>query len=174
MVHVGDLVNPGTVLAVISANKQESNAVVLLPQNIVQYISRLSASTLSFSTQKLSLRPSYIATNATDGQLYAITYAIPSAYNDSLSDGGSIAVSLPLAQPTTQTADPAFFIPLDAVYQTQNSAYVYLQRNHRAKSQNVMLGNVFGDFVQVTSGIAPQNVVILSRDVIDGEEVTTK
>lgn len=71
-----------------------------------------------------------------------------------------------------ESIDP--FVPLDSVYQTVDSAYVYILKNGKAVSTKVDLGSVYGGYVEVLKGVTDGDHVILSRTVINGDSVRTE
>ncbi len=168
-VRVGEQVNPGTQLAEISSNDKHATAVVLVPQNIVENISKLDASTLHIGDKSYSVRPIFIASEATDGQLFAIAYAIPNSADSLVTDGTYLSVDVPIGSVNTLAAAP--FVPLDAVFQTQNSDYLLIMKNHRAVTRQVTLGSVFASFVAIVHGLTLGDQVITDRNVVVGDKV---
>jgi hypothetical protein len=65
------------------------------------------------------------------------------------------------------------FIPIDSVYQTEDSSYVFVVQNKKAVSKKIKLGAVTGRFVQVESGLTSGNNIILERNIVTGDQVTT-
>jgi multidrug efflux pump subunit AcrA (membrane-fusion protein) len=67
------------------------------------------------------------------------------------------------------------FIPIDSVYQTNEVAYVYLavdkKNYYQVNSRRVSLGEVYGDFVEVNSGLGSADKIVLDRSVIEGDKV---
>ncbi len=175
-VKVGQSVSPGTLLATIKANQGENSAVILVPSTIAKQVSSSEVTEFSIGTTKISLYPRYISSEATDGTLYSLIYSIPATYSASLTNATSVAARLPLGASSIITDELS--IPLDAVYQTQEKAYVYILHNEgekrTAKTVEVALGDVSGRFVQVLSGLSSTDVIILSRTVQDGDQVKTE
>ena len=62
----------------------------------------------------------------------------------------------------------SIYIPLDAIYQSETGAYVYLAVDNRAVVRSIELGEVIGSYVAVTSGLAHGDTIILDRTVLDG------
>lgn len=172
-VHVGELVNPGTELAIVTAKEDSAQtiAVVNVPQEIAQDISKLEPSDLYLNGKSYQIKPYYISTDATDGLLYSVFYTIPSEKNNLVTDGQYVSVDIPVG--TVNSGSTVPFIPIDAVYQTQDSNYVLLAVNGTAASRKVTLGNVFGSFVEVTSGLYSGDQVITDRNVIAGDKIST-
>lgn len=169
-VRPGQSVNPGTPIATVSQGEHAITAVATVPYAIAQGISADDMSTLTIGKKKLSIKPDYVSTDATDGQLYSIKYTIPLEYEKLLTDGQSVAVSIPVgADDSSLTSHP--FIPLDSVYQTQTEAFAYVINGEKATAKKVTLGNVFGRFVEVEQGLTRGDIVILTRNVVENDSV---
>ena len=72
-----------------------------------------------------------------DGNLYQIIFNLPDYLQGNLTDGEFITVELPIGADTTSGAFP--FVPLDSVFQTQDSAYLYVVDEDKAASRTVTL-----------------------------------
>jgi multidrug efflux pump subunit AcrA (membrane-fusion protein) len=173
-VKVGQAVTPGTVIASIRGNKDEASLVALVSQHMAQNISIVEPSTLMIENQKISLQPTYISKEPTEGTLHSVIYNVPSEYANALSNGSSVTVEMPMGADYASTERS--YIPLDAVYQTQDHSYVYtVDKNQEgspsAKTRRVKLGTVYGQFVEVIEGITTEDYVILNRNVLEGDVV---
>lgn len=169
-VRVGQAVSPGSPLVSISAYGDDPLTVVAtLPENLARQVSRLEASVIHIPTAPLSMTPRFISNDATHGQLYSVIYDIPDYLANKLTDNNYVQVDIPIGYPDTGSTLP--FIPLDSVFETQEHTYVFVLQVNKAEAKDVVLGNVYGRFVQVTSGLTSKDEVILDRSVISGEEV---
>jgi len=168
-VHVGQSVSPGTPIAAITGSGNVS-AVAKVPQAIAKSISQIDTSTLYFSSRTSQVLPRYISTEATDNQLYSVIYDIDSEFQSDLTNLEFITVEIPVGHSDTNSVIP--FIPLDSIFATQESAYVYVIKNEKAEAKNVVLGNVLGSEVEVKSGIADGDQIILNRNIVAGDPVT--
>ncbi len=171
-VRVGQAIAPGMPIALVSGTAQNNTAVIRVSEQFAKTISRYESSQLHIGNSTYDSVPSYISTEATDGQLYSVMYSIPNQYCDQLTDGSYISVSVPVGYPETGALVP--FVPLDAVVQTQDGAYLYVVEDGKAASRKVTLGVVYGGFVEVTEGLRNGDQVILNRNVIAGETITTQ
>jgi HlyD family secretion protein len=169
-VREGQLVNPGDEIATIASSEVETTAILLVPQAIAQVLSTDSPSQLTIHGKTIAAKPSHVATEATDGQLYAVRYEVPEDQQKYLTDGENIAVEIPMEN--NQNSSVAPLIPVDAVYQTQDNAFVLVAKNKKAESKNIKLGNIFGNYVEVLSGLSPSDQVILNRNVIAQDKIT--
>lgn len=168
-VTIGQQVNPGTPLITIYATSANVSAMALVPRNIAQSISRLESSNLSIGSHKFAAIPFFVSSQATDGQLYSIMYAIPDELQSKLTDQGFITVEIPIGHVDSNPIVP--FIPIDAVFQTQDESLVYVVKKNKAVSKKVTLGSVLGNNVEITSGLKDGDQIILNRNIIAGDKV---
>jgi len=171
-VKVGQAVQPGTSLLIL-AQPAEADPIVAMtyaPREIAQNVSMLEPSTIHFGAFTYDAFPSFITTDAIQGTLYGIYFPIPDNYSRFTTEKGYIDVEVPIGYYNTSSTMP--FIPLDAVYQSQSASYVFVVVKGKAVSRVVVLGPVFGRFVNVQSGLSAGDEVIVTRTVIDGDQVT--
>lgn len=170
-VKLGQQVAPGTPLITIAADESVTTARAFVPQSYAQAISATETSTLYISNKSLEVIPQFVSEEAVQGSLYMIKYLIPSDESGGLSDGNIIRLSLPVGPVESFTSMP--FVPLDAVYQTADSTYVFVVQNHKAQAKTISPGIVYGRFVRVESGLDAGDEIITDRNVISGEAVQT-
>ena len=170
-VHVGQLVNPGTLLATLSATDPEVTAVVSVPLEIAKTVSRMESSTLHIGNTAFSTIPRYISNEATDGQLYTILYSIPNNYWNDVVNAGFIAIDIPIGFANTGKTIP--FVPIDAIYQTQDQSYIFTLQHGKAASKSVVLGPVYGRFVQISSGLSDGDEIITDRTVVADDVISS-
>ncbi|MBI2443445.1 MAG: HlyD family efflux transporter periplasmic adaptor subunit [Candidatus Levybacteria bacterium] len=168
-VRPGQTVAPGTPLAIVSQSDHAISVVATLPYEIAKGVTTSSESQLTIRKKTVSLRPVHVSTDATDGQLYSIRYQLPVDFEKDVTDKESILISLPVSYADTTQTVP--FVPLDSVYQTQEAAFIYTAENGKAVAKEITLGEVFGRFVSVTSGLAFGDEVILSRNVVENDRI---
>lgn len=167
-----DTVTPGTPLMVISQTESDSDpitAVAFVSKNIANNASRLEESILHIENETIKATPSYVSTEAIQGGLYAVYFSIPDTLNKKLTQDGYITIDIPIGHADTSSISP--FIPIDAVYQTRTNAYIFVNDHGVAKSREVTLGQVFGKFVAVDSGVNDKDAVIVNRNVIEDDKV---
>lgn len=169
-VRPGQSVNPGTPIALVSQTEHSITALAAVPYGTAQNIAPNQKSIITIGKKKVSLVPSYVSTDATEGQLYSVKYEIPLEYEQMVTDGQIVSVSIPVGTDTT-TNNAVPFVPLDSVYQTQSEAFVYVVEGGKARAKKVVLGEVFGRSVVVESGLRTGDIVILSRNVIENDKV---
>lgn len=173
-VKVGQAVQPGTPLVLFSQAVEDDPivAIAYVPKRIKDAVSTIEPSVLSFDNTSYEAYPSFVSQEAIQGNLYGIYYPIPDTFNRDLTDKGHITVSIPIGSYDTSAVIP--FIPIDAVYQSQTNAYVFLNKNSIATDQIVTLGTVYGSYVEVKSGITSGDEIILDRNIITGDYVQIK
>jgi len=170
-VKVGEAVNPGTPLVQLSQTIEEDPivAIAYVPREIAQSTTYSQPSILTIGNFTYDTYPSYITQDAIKGQLYGIYFPIPDNYNQYVTEDGYISVTIPVGYANTSASIP--FIPIDSVYQTQDSASIFVVENEKAVSRTVTLGPVLGRYVEVTSGLAAGDIIILDRTVVDGDAI---
>lgn len=176
-VKVGQSVSPGTLIATIKADQGQNTAVVLLTREIAAKVSKVDESLFVIGGKKVGVLPRFVSTEATDGSLYSVLYALPTSVGTSLTNGTSIEVLIPMGSKKIVTDD--LYIPLDSVYQTQENSYVYVVdtnqgKEEKAKVKEIEVGEVSGSYVKVASGLSASDIVIVSRNVQQGERVRTE
>ncbi len=167
-VQVGENVNPGTVIATIASSNVTSTAILRAPQQIAESISRVEPTIFYIKNKKIAVVPTYVSVVATDGQLYSIIYNLPSGVAG-LTDNEYIKADVPVGYAASDGANP--FVPIDSVYESQNESTVYLLKNNKAIAQVVTIGDVYGDYVSVLSGLHDGDRLILNRNIIAGDTV---
>lgn len=168
-VNQGQAINPGTTIAVIKANNKATTAVVTIPENIAKTISHIEPSIIHLGDKTINELPRFVSTEATDGSNYTAIYDIPEENQKDLTNTGYITIDVPLGGADTDSTIP--FIPIDSVYQSEDSSYIYIIKNGKAQSRNINLGNIFGRFVQVKQGLHDGDQVITNRNIIAGDNI---
>ena len=62
-------------------------------------------------------------------------------------------------------------VPIDAVTQTSQGSFLFVVEDGKAKTKEVSLGNLFGQYVMVYGGLSDEDKVIIDRHVLDGDQV---
>ena len=172
-VKIGQSVNPGTPLAVLSGDRQKAvvTAVAYIPQEIANKISKLEESVVRLSSgDSFKAQPVYISKDTVNGSLSAVYFNIPDKFYDKVTEKGYVNVALPIGYFDSGTTIP--YIPIDAVYQTNDKNYVFTEKDGIAESTLVELGDVFGSFVEIKKGLNTGDKVIKNRNIISGDHVS--
>lgn len=164
----GQYVNPGAPLVLLHG-AQTLKVVAKVPANIARQASYIEPANIYVNGRVFKETPAYISTEATDGNLYAIIYSLPEEFQNKLTDRTFIEIDIPIGYPDTTSAVP--FVPIDAVFQSDQQVYLFVSVNKKARVRAIKLGDVVGEYVQVESGLTSGDHVILDRNVIDGENV---
>jgi multidrug resistance efflux pump len=95
-VKIGQAVNPGTPLIVISQDVADDPIVGIayVPRDIAQKVSFFEPSKLTIGNVTYESYPSYVTQDAIKGTLYGVYYPIPDMYNKMLTDTGYMNVEL--------------------------------------------------------------------------------
>jgi multidrug efflux pump subunit AcrA (membrane-fusion protein) len=174
-VQLGQSVSPGTLLASLTCDQNTATAVVTVSDQLAKSISRIERSTLRLNNQTITVLPRSISQEPTEGTLHTILFAIPDEVGAALTNGSIYPIQVPIGAIHATSSDP--FVPIDALYQTQTDAYVYVaspsaNSTSVASSKKVTIGTVFGEFIEVLTGLKDSDQVILNRNVIEGDLVT--
>lgn len=165
-------VGQGTALIILSQTEQDKpiTAVAFVSSDVAKRVSRIEPSTLHIG-DKISYTsiPSFVSTEAVQGTLYAVYYGIPEQYSKDVVSEGFISVDMPIGMADTTMI--ATYVPLDAVYQTREKAYVFIVNDGMAKSADIQLGQVYGDSVEIISGLKNGDQVILNRNIIAQDKI---
>ena len=63
---------------------------------------------------------------------------------------------------STATFDPArIYVPMNAVIFAQNDRYVYVVENGQAERRKIDVGEVYGNWIEVTQGLAKTDELIV-------------
>jgi len=146
-------------------------AIAYVSKDIADQVSNIEPSILYLGSTSYATYPSFISGEAILGTLYGVYFPIPDSFNHDVTEKGSI--QLDLAAGKKDVSASTIFVPIDAIFQTQDSTYVYIIQNGVAVSKNVTLGPVLGSQVAITSGLKNNDKVIMDRNVIAGEKVTS-
>lgn len=182
-VKVGQMVNPGQPLFSIAGNKQSIKLVALVGKNIAQNITRYQPSTINLGSRQISEFPTYISTEPTNDNLYSIIYYLKNSQNNKnqkgysqennllteINQGDYLQINIPIQKSQTSAIFP--FVPIDAIYQSQDQAYLFLLKDGISQVQTVKLGKLFGNYVEVIDGLKDQDEIILDRNIISGEKL---
>lgn len=162
----GKSVNPGNPLVILHG-EQKLKAVAQVPKNIAQQIAGNSKSQVTINGEKVEIIPSYVSTDATDGQNYSIYFEIPDSYQNLITDNEFLTFEIPVG--VGQDLD--LFIPIDSIYKSSEDSYVFVIEGGKSVSRKIKVGSILGSYGSVESGLSKGDVVIVSRNVINGDLV---
>lgn len=159
-------VQPGTPLFIIAGGNNSAEITVSVSRDTALMVSRSQSSQLIINNQEVAVTPKYVSTMATDAKMYSVTFHVDDEIAQSLSDGEMIRARLQLFSQQSN-----LFVPIDAVYQMEERADVFLIADGKVVSREVKLGEVYAGTVAVLSGLTSGDAVILDRTVVEGELV---
>ncbi len=169
-VKEGQSVSPGTPLLIIHGD-QKLQLISKIPFETAQLVDKERMSKISINNNEISIYPTHISIDATDGSLSTIIFNIPALYENSLSNNSSVSVTLPLRKLAKNNS--AIYIPIDAIHHLPDGAIVYVIDGDKAKAINIELGSVSGSFVEIKSTeVSKYSHIILSRNISDSDHVT--
>lgn len=172
-VHViqNQAVAPGMPLITISNDNESYVLSVQITQELAPFVSSTQPAKLVIGDTETFITSSYVSSIPTEGNLYTIKYELDTLPNDeSLVKGSFVTIHVPLYG-NCQDLNSCF-IPIESVRQTQEAAYVYVVENSIAALKEVTLGSIIGSFVEILDGLEETDLVIVSRNVIDGDLVS--
>ncbi len=166
-VRIGQFVSAGAPLATLTASKENITAEILIPFETALFFNPTKEALVSISGKQVALLPTFFSTSENQDGLYSVLFTLPAELAGSVSDGSFLEISLPLDSQETD----GILVPLDALFQDQARAWTFVEENGHAKSQEVTLGSVYGNFALVTSGLDKTSRILLNRNLLDGEAV---
>ena len=172
-VHViqNQAVAPGMPLVTINNSDGSYILSVQITQDLAPFVSSTQPAKLVIGDTETYITSSYVSSIPTEGNLFTIKYELDTLPDDtSLVKGGFVNIHIPLFG-NCQDVNTCF-IPIESVKQTQEAAYVYVVENDKAVLKEVVLGSIIGSFVEILEGLEPTDLVIVSRNVIDGDVVS--
>ena len=171
----GQLVSPGTPIATILGDSSDITATAYVSKNTAKNVSATSPSIISLDNDSFEVLPSFVSNEATRGTLYSILYDIPEQYNAILGNKEFVMVKVPLGYANDTGNSEGVYIPIDAIHNTQDGAYVLLIGDDCiAKSKKIELGPLYGEFAYIYSGLANDESVIMNRNVVEGDKVVSE
>ncbi|MFC1711745.1 efflux RND transporter periplasmic adaptor subunit [Patescibacteria group bacterium] len=168
-VYPGQFVSPGQPLVTLTGEAGQLDVVVSIPASISKQISKLEPAKIYLDGNRLEILPQHITLQPLLDKQHRIIYHLPLNYSNSTFDGQYLTVEIPLGYADSVATIPS--IPIDAVHQLQDKAYVYLASNGTVTSKEIVLGKVLGSYVEILAGLSKGDLLIISRNVTEGDLV---
>ncbi len=169
----GQLINPGQVVAVVRSNQDKIKLELNISDKMLKYVDFDSQAYFEFQAQKYPASFAFLPSTPDQGSSYKLTLTPADAVEmvADLPHGTFVNLSLPL-----KNNAQSFLIPLNAVYQTQNSNYVFILAQNEtgemiAAQKNISLGPVIGDLVVVEGGLSTTDRLLLSLNLINNQRI---
>lgn len=169
-VNAGQFVSAGTPIALFRSDSGSLSLEAKVSMDIASIISTEEYSLASIAGEEIKLKPVYISSEATDSYLYSVIFLLDGKYANYIADKSFVSIDILLDK--TTSLDPFRpLLSLDALQITQEGAFAFVFDNGIARSRELELGKVYGQFVEIVSGLKNDDKVILNRNVFDGDEV---
>ncbi len=168
LVRVGQVVSPGTPLAVVRGAKSNTELVINLTKSIAGKVDIAQPVAIEIGEQKHFAQITHISTDGVGGVFVATVKLNNVGLIAQIADGDFLDTQITLIG-----GGDGHIIPLDAVRMSDGGAIVFVNDNGIAKAQTVNIGGVIGSLVTVT-GLSQFAQIILDRNVIAGQAVEVK
>jgi multidrug efflux pump subunit AcrA (membrane-fusion protein) len=166
----GQFVNAGDTLATLAASGTTPTIEALLSSDTARLIDPAQEASLTLSNgDTLPLTLIYLATQENADGLYSVLYSLPADTAQKMLDNHYTDIRIAL-----KSQSGNILLPLESISQDAESAWVMVERDGKATAAAITLGTIFGNAIEVTSGIDATARVILSRGIIEGEAITTE
>lgn len=169
-VSAGQFVSAGTPIALFRSDSGNLLLEAKVSMDIASIISTEGYSLANIAGEEIKLKPVYISSEATDSYLYSVIFLLDGKYANYIADKSFVSIDILLDK--TTSLDPFRpLLSLDALQITQEGAFAFVFDNGIARSRELELGKVYGQFVEIVSGLNKDDKVVLNRNVFDGDEV---
>lgn len=166
----GDLVSPGQVLATIATPKGATTIEAFLDPQTASLFDTTKEATLKIGNDTVTLLPTYFSQSENENGLFSVLFTLSDDIAKKITNGEYLKIALPLRSNSTETT----LVPIDALFQDESSSSILVEQNGIALTRSVTVGNLYGEFAEILSGLETNDRVILSRAVIAGDQITVK
>ncbi len=166
----GDLVTTGQVLATISTPRGATTLEAFLDPKTVRLFDPTRETTLMIGNKTIALLPTYFSQSENENGLFSVLFTLSETMAEKITNGEYLTLSLPLRHQNNTLA----LVPIDAIFQDESTASVLIERDNIAISQTVTVGNLYGSYAEVLSGLTETDRVILSRSIIAGDRISVQ
>lgn len=166
----GDLVTTGQVLATISTPRGAITLEAFLDPKAIRLFDPTKEATLLIGKETIMLLPTYFSQGENENGLFSVLFTLSPAMAEKITNGEYLTISLPLRHQMNTLA----LIPIDSLFQDENTASVLIERDGIAVPQIVTVGNLYGSYAEILSGLTNTDRVILSRSVIAGDHISVQ
>lgn len=164
----GDIVSAGQVLATISAPLGATTLETFLDPETARLFDPTQEAVLTIGDTTLSLLPTYFAQTENENGLFSVLFTLSPDMTSKITNGEFLRMNLPLKK-----GMPSFtLVPLDAVFQDDAEAWVLVEQDGKAVAKQVTLGNLYGSFASLLSGLEENDRILLNRSIVAGDSVS--
>jgi RND family efflux transporter MFP subunit len=164
----GDLVSAGQVIATIRATRGATTIETFLDPKTARIFDATKEAKLQIGDEVIMLRPTYFAQSENENGLFSVLFTLSQDLESKITNGEFLKIALPLEK----DAEALALVPIDAIFQDDKDAWVLVERDGKAVSVAVTLGNLYGSFAEIRSGLTTGDRIILSRAILSGDDVT--
>lgn len=164
----GDLVSAGQVIATIRATRGATTIETFLDPKTARIFDATKEAKLQIGDEVIMLRPTYFAQSENENGLFSVLFTLSQDLENKITNGEFLKIALPLEK----DAEALALVPIDAIFQDDKDAWVLVERDGKAVSVAVTLGNLYGSFAEIRSGLTTGDRIILSRAILSGDDVT--
>jgi len=169
-VNRGDLVSPGQVLVTLSATKGATTLEAVLDPKMARLFDATKEAKIEIAGETIALRPTFFSGSENENGLFSVMFTLSEGIEQKIVDGEFLKIELPFEK----SADTVALIPIDTLFQDDETSSVLVEKDGVAVSLPVEVGNLYGSFAEIRSGIGEDDRIIMSRAVLAGDSVTLK
>lgn len=167
-VRPGELVSAGTVLMTLHASAGGSTLEAAFPKKIAETLMEAGIAELIEGGESHTLSQGYRAKTETSAGLIMVTYPLPDTLAESLAQHDYVTLSVPLVART----ETGFLVPIDAIRSaSEANSVILMSEDHMTRASSVTLGETIGASVNVKSGLANGDAIVLDASVLPGEKI---
>lgn len=166
----GETVNVGDRIAVVNADDQVISVSVNISPSLAGVVDVARPSKIFADGQEIEVLPRSLSRDVADDQSYVMTYVIAQEHADLFVHNEFVAINIPIEVQSDSAR--GVLVPLDAVRLMSEGSVIFVMENGVAHPKSVTTGEVVGGFIFVDGDIAPEDEIILNRNVFDGDHVT--
>lgn len=168
-VKPGQLVSPGTPIAVIRGKKITTELTAFVGREVARWAATASGSAVIADIQ-LPVTTQHVSQEAVDGGMFSLRLALPASASSLVSNGEYVMVTLQSQLPDDEESD-WWWLPLESVVQLQNKSLVYIVENEQVVGVPVATGMVSGEFVAVKGVVKNMQIIQTAQEVVAGDKV---
>lgn len=170
-VEPGTYVTPGTNVAKITGEPQLC-LVTTVSGSLARQIDQTGNLSFDLNGNNYTVAISHVTSTPVSGNLYEVLATLPDWMASLIYENQAIEISLPLA--LNQSTPETNFIPVDAVFVSNTSRFVYVLDQGRAVKRIVETGRIVGSSIEIESGLTTDDTVILDRSINENDQVAVR
>lgn len=168
MVTPGQYLAPGTPVMVIKGADQITLEAKISGETATR-INTQSSIELTLGDDLFNLPDYHVSAAPISSGLYEIIVSLPGLLSSQIIEGNNYELSLPMY--TNGESLTKFYVPLDSVYVTNTTRFVYILEEGQAVKRTINTGSIVGDQIEVKSGLTGEDILVLDRRVLEGQQI---